>query len=129
MWSYGAERLVEGDVAAAGIAVADLVASTWGSRARVILDDPAGERLDAISSVDGPDQEADVWLTWQFTPVPGGTRVRVRLDELERGPDPRQDLAELLDALALKTVRPTAAVDGDDGPTPPADRDTPGHDG
>lgn len=113
MWSYRAERFVEGDAAAAGAAVADLVASTWGSRARVILDEPSGERLDAISSVDGLD-EADVWLTWQFTPEAGGTRVHVRLDELERGPDPTEELVELLDALAGRVV-------------PLADGEAPGH--
>lgn len=128
MWSYRAERFVEGDAEAAGAAVADLVASTWGSRARVILDDPAGERLDAISSVDGSD-EADVWLTWQFTPVAGGTRVRVRLDELERGPDPAEDLARLLDGLAGRIVPRATAVDGDDGQGPIADGEAPGDNG
>lgn len=81
--------------------VADLVQAVWGARGRVILDDPAGERLDAISSADDSD-EADVWLTWEFTPVTDGTRVRVRLDELEPGPDPAGELVELLDALALR---------------------------
>lgn len=80
--------------------MADLVQAVWGGRGRVILDDPAGERLDAIASADGSD-EADVWLTWEFTPVAGGTRVHVRLNELERGPDPGEELVELLDALAL----------------------------
>lgn len=128
MWSYRAERQMAGGAAVCRAAVAELVERVWGARGRPILDDPDGERLDAIASLDEADG-TDGWLTWEFTPVPGGTRVRVRLDELDHGPDPAGELAEVLDAIALRCVQSVAAADGDDGLGSAGDGDAPAADG
>ena len=40
-----------------------------------------------------------MWLGWQLTPMPSGTRVRLVLDELDPGPEPIEELSAVLDML------------------------------
>lgn len=102
MWTYHAERLVAGAPPAVRSVIAALVDELWGDRCCLVLDD-AHQRIDAIAA-DAGAEEADVWQTWQMNPQPEGTRVELRLDELERGPDPRSEMGELLDTLAVRVL-------------------------
>ena len=102
MWSYHAERLVAGAPPAVRSVIAALTDELWGDRCRPVLDD-GHQRIDAIAA-DAGAEEADVWLTWQMNPQPEGTRVELRLDELERGPDPLSEMSELLHALAVRIL-------------------------
>lgn len=108
MWTYHAERLVPGEPSAVRTAIAELVAATWADRSRTVLD-ADDERIDAIAA-NPSSSEADVWLTWRTEARPGGTRVVLQLDELERGPDPRGGLGTLLDALAVRLHRPPSVA-------------------
>jgi hypothetical protein len=110
MHGYEAERLVPATPAAVRTAIADLIVSRWGDRSRVVLDEPA-ERIDAIATAAEAD-DADVWLSWQLAVEAGGTRVRIRLDELETGPDPGGALVELLEAVTVSAI--------DEWSTPPS---------
>jgi len=98
MWTYEAERVVAApphDVKAALVAVAERV---WGGRARLVVDSTTSGRVTAI---DGwrRDEGPDVWLTWRAEAVDGGTRVRLALDEVDRGPDPDEGLQQVLDLV------------------------------
>lgn len=103
MWSYHAERRVAGGPSAVRNVIAALVDELWGDRCRLVLDDEH-QRIDAIA-VDAGAEEVDVWLTWQMGPHPEGTCVQLRLDELERAPDPHSEMSELLDMLAARILR------------------------
>ena len=106
MWSYHAERPVAGEPSTVRSVIAALVDELWGDRCRLVLDD-GHQRIDAVA-VDAGAEEVDVWLTWQVSPHPGGTWVELRLDELERGPDPHSEMGELLDTFAVRVLeRPT----------------------
>jgi hypothetical protein len=104
MWTYVAGRLVTGEPPAVRAAIARLADGLWGDRSRPLLDD-ADQRIDAIA-VDAGTDEADVWLTWWTQARPGGTWVEVRLDELDRGPDPHDELVALLDTLGTTMSEP-----------------------
>jgi hypothetical protein len=104
MWTHVAERLVAGEPSTVRKAIASLADGLWGERSRLLLDD-AHQRIEAIPAEAGRD-EADVWLTWRTRPHLDGTWVEVRLDELARGPDPRDELAALLDELATRVIEP-----------------------
>ena len=102
MHSYAAERLVTADASVVSVAVGDLVETVWGSVAR-LLDDSGLRRIDALSA-SAADEAADVWLSWELTPLSGATRVRLVLDELEPGPEPIEELATVLDMLAERVA-------------------------
>ena len=98
MYSYDAERVVAAEPAAVSGAIAELVASLWGPAGRLV-DDDGLRRIDAVAATD-TEEAADVWLTWQLTPMPGATRVRLVLDEVDPGPEPIEELGAVLDLLA-----------------------------
>jgi hypothetical protein len=99
MHSYAAERIVIADASVVSVAIGDLVETVWGTVAR-LLDDDGLRRIDALSA--SPTEEAaDVWLSWELTPLSAGTHVRLVLDELEPGPEPIEELATVLDMLAV----------------------------
>lgn len=103
MWSYRAERHLAAAPSAVRGAVAALVDDLWGDRSRPVLDD-GQERVDAVA-VDAGAEEVDVWLTWQMSPRPDGTWLELRVDELERGPDPSSELEQVLDMVAARIAR------------------------
>ena len=105
MHSYAVERLVPANAEALAGAVAELVATLWGPAARVVLDDGL-RRVDAVAAAP-TDEAADVWLTWQLTPVGGGTRIRLVLDELDAGPEPLEELGTVLDMLQERAGVPS----------------------
>jgi hypothetical protein len=105
MWTHAAERLVAAEPSTVRSAIATLADGLWGERSHLLLDD-LHQRIEAIPADAGTD-EADVWLTWRTRPHLDGTWVEVRLDELDRGPDPGDELLALLDALATRVVEPT----------------------
>ena len=98
MYSYAAERLVHADAGTVGFAIEELVSTVWGPVSRVVYNDGL-RRVDAVAA-DPRDEAADVWLGWQLTPLPGATRVRLVLDELDPGPEPIEELGTVLDMLA-----------------------------
>jgi hypothetical protein len=102
MHSYAAERIVPADATVVSIAIGDLVESVWGSVAR-LLDDSGLRRIDALAA-SSTEEAADVWLSWELTPLSGGTHVRLVLDELEAGPEPIEELATVLDMLAERVA-------------------------
>jgi hypothetical protein len=119
MESHVAARLVQAEVPAVRKAVAVLAAQLWGDRSRTLLD-AGDERIDAIASdvgAEGPgpspgpsaDISADVWVTWRVSARPGGTRLELRVDALDTGPDPTPELEHLLDAIAARVEAPTRA--------------------
>ncbi len=103
MYGYTAERHVPGDPAAVRAAIADLVRRQWGDHSRVVVDSADREQVYAIATV--ADGDADVWLTWKLEPAHRGTLVRLRLDELDAGPDPTDALHELLARLSEASAR------------------------
>lgn len=103
MFGYAVEWHVPGEPAVVRAAIADLVRRRWGDRSRVVVDSGCDERVDAIAPTAGAD--ADVWLTWKLTPARGQTLVHLRLDELDRGPDPTDALRELLTLLVDAVAR------------------------
>jgi hypothetical protein len=100
--SYAAERLVTADASVVSAAIGDLVETVWGRAAR-LLDDSGLRRIDALAAAP-TDEAADVWLSWELTPVSGATHVRLVLDELEAGPEPIEELATVLDMLAERVA-------------------------
>src|SRR4051794_28858985 len=98
MYSYATERVVPADAGTVGVAIDDLVSTVWGPVSRVVYNDGL-RRVDAVAA-DVRDEAADVWLGWQLTPLPSGTRVRLVLDELDPGPEPIEELSTVLDMLA-----------------------------
>jgi hypothetical protein len=105
MFGYAVERHVPGEPAAVRVAIADLVQRQWGDRGRTVVDGACDERVDAIASTPGAD--ADVWLTWRLTATGRETLVQLRLDELDRGPDPTAALHALLELL-VDAITPAA---------------------
>ena len=102
MHSYAAERIVPADASVVSVAIGDLVETVWGAVAR-LLDDSGLRRIDALAA--SPTEEAaDVWLSWELTPLSAGTHVRLVLDELEAGPEPIEELATVLDMLAERVA-------------------------
>src|SRR5688572_7742323 len=98
MWTYHAERIVGASPTDVESGLAAVVAGVWGRRARLVVRSTTAGRVDAIhgeSEEDGP----EVWLTWHIEPAGEGTRVRLLLDEVEHGPDPRDGLEQVLDTL------------------------------
>ena len=102
MHSYAAERIVTADASIVSVAIGDLVETVWGSVAR-LLDDSGLRRIDALAA-SPVDEAADVWLSWELTPLSTGTHVRLVLDELEPGPEPIEELATVLDMLAERVA-------------------------
>jgi hypothetical protein len=108
MWTSQAERVVPGHPPAVHEAVTALVRETWGELANDVV---AGRGRLLVHGVANPgDPAPDVWLTWEFEPHPDGTRVRLLLEELDRGPDPSIALAELLDLLAGRVTERSAGA-------------------
>lgn len=109
MWNHHAERVIPQDAARIAATIDRLVRDRWGERCRPVIPlDASGRRVDALPCADDP-CEIDAWLTWELAPEPGGTLVRVTLDEVDPGPDPTEALEQLLDALTERT--PAGAVD------------------
>ena len=73
MYSYATERVVPADAGTVGFAIEDLVSTVWGPVSRVVYNDGL-RRVDAVAA-DDRDEAADVWLGWQLTPLPIGTRA------------------------------------------------------
>ena len=73
-----------------------------GRLGRRAADDSGLRRIDALAA--SPTEEAaDVWLSWELTPLSAGTHVRLVLDELEPGPEPIEELVIVLDMLAERS--------------------------
>jgi len=96
MWTYEAERVIDAAPEAVSAALASVVERVWASRARLVANSAASGRVDAIA---GERDDSDVWLTWYLEQTGAGTRVRVVLDEVEPGPDPADELVQLLELV------------------------------
>lgn len=97
MYTYTTERLIAAQPSRLPAAIDDLVERLWGGRARRVDDEPLlMYAVESVEGIGGP----DVWLSFLVFPTGRACRVRVTLDELERGPDPTDGLDEVLDLLA-----------------------------
>lgn len=105
MWTHQVERLVAQPIADVRAEIARVVEAGWSGATDVTTTEHHGRRTDWIAAGAGRD-EVDIALTWTLSDLDGETHVVLTLDEFEPGPDPTDELEQILDMLMAMTRRP-----------------------
>jgi hypothetical protein len=105
MWTHQVQRLVPLAIDDVRAEIARLVDAAWSGATDVTTTEHHGRRADWIAAGAGSD-DIDIVLTWTLTDLDGATYVVLTLDEFDPGPDPTDELEQVLDMLMAMTTRP-----------------------
>jgi hypothetical protein len=98
MWTHQVQRLVPQPIDEVQTEIARVVETGWGDASDVTTTEHHGRRADWIAAGVGSD-ELDIVLTWTLTDLDHETYVVLTLDEFDAGPDPTDELEQILDML------------------------------
>jgi hypothetical protein len=98
MWMHSTQRLVPRPIGEVRDVIDRLVRRFWAGATSVTTTEHHGRRSDWIARAAECD-ELDVVLTWTLVDLDDATFVTLTLDEVDAGPDPRDGLEAILDAL------------------------------
>jgi hypothetical protein len=102
MWTHQVQRLVPRPIREVRAEIARVVEAAWGRATDVTTTEHHGRRADWIAAGAGSD-DLDIVLTWTLTDLDHETHVVLTLDEFDPGPDPTDELEEILDMLGAMT--------------------------